>query len=41
MTTRFCPCAESQIVIRPSGLILCGKCGLPFKPAAEKVPDRP
>ncbi len=37
----FCQCAEPQILIRPSGAIICGKCGVPFKPAAEKAPERP
>ena len=41
MSAQTCQCEQSEILIRPSGMIICTKCGLPFKPQAEKVPERP
>jgi hypothetical protein len=38
---KHCLCPEPQILIRPSGAIVCGICGAPLRPKVETPEDRP
>jgi hypothetical protein len=41
MKQLYCACPEPQIMTRPSGAIICGKCGAPLRPTVETPEDRP
>jgi hypothetical protein len=39
--TTNCTCPDPEILNRPSGALICGKCGAPLRPKAETPEDRP